>query len=73
MEEILNKEVNSMKGTSYLLRVPKELEKKIDSYSEGVSKPGFVFNRTKFILDAIEEAIEKQSNTKKTMPMQKSA
>jgi predicted DNA-binding protein len=68
MNEILDKEVNSMKGTSYLLRVPNELEKKINSYSESVSKPGFEFNRTKFIIKAIEEAIEKQ-----TMPMQKSA
>ena len=68
MEEILNKEVNLMKGTSYLLRVPNELEKKIDSYSQSISKPGFEFNRTKFILKAIEKAIDEE-----TMPIRKSA
>lgn len=68
MEENINKEVSNLKGTSYLLRVPPELEKKINTYSQSVSKPGFEFNRTKFILEAIEVAIDKQ-----VLPVKKSA
>lgn len=56
------KEVNSM--TAIRLLIPEEIEAKINDFAKKNTKPGFKFNRTHFILNAIETVIDSDKQNK---------
>lgn len=48
--------------TAIRLVLPDAIDKKLKSFAKKNSKPGFTFNRTQFILSAIEKTIELEDN-----------
>lgn len=62
MEANSKKEVNTM--TAIRLLIPDAIDSKINEFAKKNSKPGFTFNRTQFILNAIEQFIDSEKQDK---------